>query len=164
MLNSNCVLWSLRMTVLFSYKFYTITVTNIQRRISFTVSTIQDIDKVWVAEEIIVFPKVISNEGGGYDAFTGIYTVPHNGVYVFACHLASFDSGFIAKIVVDGVPKVGIPVAFDNTSTSSRGAAGNTVVVSLQQGDQVWVAHVIGGALWTHAYFPYSTFSGFLLG
>lgn len=148
----------------FSYKFYTITVTNIQRRISFSASTIQDIDKVWVAEEIIVFPKVISNEGGGYNAFTGIYTVPHNGVYVFTCHLASFNNGFIAKIVVNGVPRVGIPVVFDNISTSSHGAAGNTVIVSLQQGDQVWVAHVLGGVLWTHAYFPYSTFSGFSLG
>lgn len=45
--NSSCVFWILRLIVLlFSYKLFTITVSDIQRRIYFTASPIQDIDKV----------------------------------------------------------------------------------------------------------------------
>lgn len=57
------------------------------------------------------FTYVISNEGVGYDAYTGIYTVPQNGVYPLRSLLASFDYWSIAKIVVNGVPKVGIHAA-----------------------------------------------------
>lgn len=88
---------------------YTITVTDIQRRIYFTDSTIQDIDKVCAVN--FFFTYVISNEGVGYDAYTGIYTVPQNGVYPLRSLLASFDYWSIAKIVVNGVPKVGIHAA-----------------------------------------------------
>ncbi|XP_060591456.1 complement C1q-like protein 4 [Ruditapes philippinarum] len=34
----------------------------------------------------VVFDTVITNQGEGYDSFTGIFTAPHTGLYFFSAH------------------------------------------------------------------------------
>lgn len=52
----------------------------------------------------------------------------------------------------------------NDRSTERYGAAGNSVILQLAQGDRVWVAHTSGSVLWTLSNAPFSTFSGFRLG
>lgn len=81
----------------------------IQRKIYFTARTIRDIDKQWAPKEIIIFPHVISNNGGGYEKSTEVFTTPKSGVYVFMCFLTSHKNAAKANIVLNGSRLVGIP-------------------------------------------------------
>lgn len=138
-------------------------VTDIQRKVFFTAGTVSNIDKLWSTNEKIIFPHVISNVGGGYDATTGIFTAPHSGVYVIMCYLATFRNKAVAHLALNGSPLVGIPAATSGGSPERYGAAGNSVILQLAQRDKVWVVHTSGNVLWTryNAHFP--TFSGFRL-
>lgn len=139
-------------------------VTDIQRKVFFTAGTVSNIDKLWSTNEKIIFPHVISNVGGGYDTTTGIFTAPHSGVYVIMCYLATFRNEAVAHLALNGSPLVGIPAATSGGSPERYGAAGNSVILQLAQGDKVWVAHTSGNVLWTRYNAPFPTFSGFRLG
>ncbi|XP_062574575.1 uncharacterized protein LOC134236422 isoform X2 [Saccostrea cucullata] len=55
----------------------------------------------------MVFPKVITNVGGGYNPRDGIFTAPFNGSYVFYTTIVSWDNGKIATdIVLNGKSQV----------------------------------------------------------
>lgn len=145
--------------------FFVYIVWDIQRRIYFTAGTIRDIDKQWAPTEIIIFPHVISNNGGGYDASTGVFTTPKSGVYVFICFLTSHKDLAEANIVLNGSRLVGIPAFTSGMNETYRyGSAGNSCVLQLAQGDRVWIEHTAGNFLWTRDYAPFPTFSGFRLG
>ncbi|XP_062585200.1 complement C1q tumor necrosis factor-related protein 3-like [Saccostrea cucullata] len=136
-------------------------VSGIQKQIYFSAGTVGDVSKQWSPQETIVFPHVTSNVGGGYDATSGVFTVPQNGVYVLFCSLATHSNGMIAKMVRNGSPLHGIAVS---ASDGQIDTGSNVVVVYLQKGDIVWIQqHSTGAFLWTIADAPLSTFSGFLL-
>lgn len=148
------------------HAFFFYIVSDIQRKIYFTAGTIRDIDKQWAPKEIIIFPHVISNNGRGYDASTGVFTTPKSGVYVFMCFLASHKDAAEANIVLNGSRLiVGIPaISSGMNETYKYGSAGKPAVLQLAQGDRVWVEHTSGNFLWTRGYAPFPTFSGFRLG
>lgn len=126
----------------------------------FTVGTVEEIN-ILKEGEIIIFPHVISNVGGGYNASNGVFTAPHIGVYVFTLFLApSYRREIKAILVVNGSPKVGTYV---KQRSGIYTAAGNSAVIPLVQGDRVWVKHTFGSGLWTQPDAPISTFSGFSL-
>ncbi|XP_061195164.1 uncharacterized protein LOC133203388 [Saccostrea echinata] len=84
--------------------------TDVNTRISFTAgrtATKQD----WTVGERIVFTAVIDSQGGGYNASTGIFTVPKNGTYLFFCNILTYaNHNFNADIVVNGHTKERIQV------------------------------------------------------
>ncbi|XP_062605925.1 uncharacterized protein LOC134267726 [Saccostrea cucullata] len=96
----------------------------------------------------MVFPKVITNVGGGYNPRDGVFTAPINGSYVFYTAIVSWDNGNIATyIVLNGKSQV-------RTFADSRGfqtkyqeyvyqTGTNLVCVNLQSGDRVLVRKYI---------------------
>ena len=85
-------------------------------------------------------------------------------------HLASINDGYIAKLVVNNVQQVGVAIPIDHGTiihgTKMYSTAGKSVFLQLEQGDRVLVAHYESralGSIWTHVYYPYSIFSGYLL-
>ncbi|XP_061168325.1 complement C1q-like protein 2 [Saccostrea echinata] len=128
--------------------------------ISGLVSSVRDVNKQWEQHEKFIFPHVINNVGGGYDADSGVFTVPQNGVYVLSCSLATHSNRMIAKMVKNGNPLLGIA---SSASDGEVDTGNNLVVIHLQQGDRVWIQHHIGAFLWTMDEAPLSTFSGFIL-
>lgn len=129
----------------------------------FTAGTVEVINLVtYVKEgEIIIFPHVISNVGGCYNASNGIFTAPRSGVYVFTFFLANSSGRDITgNLVVNGSPKVG---TYLKRRTTIIASVGNSAVIPLVQGDTVWVEHMSGREIWTQPDAPVSTFSGFSL-
>ena len=110
----------------------------------------------------LVFPKVITNVGNGYNPSDGVFTAPMAGVYVFFVNVQGYSSQSIyVSIVLNGATKV-------RTSANAAGgdieeAGPNLVVLSLQTGDRVWVKHWSGQGYSTISDGPLTTFSGFLI-
>ncbi|XP_062601427.1 uncharacterized protein LOC134263133 [Saccostrea cucullata] len=113
---------------------------------------------------ILVFPKVINNIGGRYNRYTGIFTAPVDGNYVFYVSIQSYgnNSAIHVDIVLNGSKKVR---AMANVYNSNDGyeTGTNLVTLRLDKGDTVWVNHSSGSGYSTYSDTPVTTFSGFLL-
>nr|XP_046237553.1 complement C1q-like protein 4 [Scatophagus argus] len=109
----------------------------------------------------VIFRKVITNIGGGYDNTSGIFTAPYAGYYYFSFFYRAgkeLQSGLTLMKNSTVIVK-----AFDNKppSVHSIDNAGNAACLELQAGDQVFVIlpakHQVWGAN------NCTTFSGFLI-
>ncbi|BFZ13399.1 hypothetical protein BsWGS_16438 [Bradybaena similaris] len=130
-----------------------------QRQIvSFTVRTSKNLP--YLSEsEVIKFDDVLINNGGAYDAHTGVFTSPVSGVYLFSASILSgFNSTIETTITLNGQHDVSriYSGAFKN-----RGYGSNTVILNLRKGDEVSVAVFFGNGNYVHG--KWSTFCGTLL-
>ncbi|XP_062566136.1 uncharacterized protein LOC134228501 [Saccostrea cucullata] len=125
--------------------------TDVNARISFTAGRTQT-KQNWTIGEKIVFTDVIDSQGGGYNARTGIFTVPQNGTYLFFCNILTYaNHTFNADIFVNGQSKerivtnaYGVPKAI---------ASSNLLIIRLKPGDQVDIRLALGSHLlsdWAH--------------
>ena len=106
----------------------------------------------------LVFPKVITNVGNGYNPSDGVFTAPTAGVYVFFVNVQGYSSYNInVDIVLNGASKV------RTIAQTNYDAGPNLAVLSLQTGDRVWVKYYTGLGYWTYSDGPITTFSGFLI-
>ena len=111
----------------------------------------------------LVFPKVISNVGSGYNPSDGVFTAPRAGVYVFFVNVQSFDNlSIYVDIVLNGSTKVRT-MAFSYNGHGFEEAGPNLAVLSLQTGDRVWVKYHVGQGYYSQSDGPITTFSGFLI-
>ncbi|XP_034566187.1 complement C1q tumor necrosis factor-related protein 3-like [Notolabrus celidotus] len=109
----------------------------------------------------LVFRRVISNMGNGYNVGTGVFTAPVAGNYYFyISHHAGGEHRASLTLIKNNEL---IVQTYDHASTADTADNGsNAAVLQLVRGDRVYVrlganTHVWGGSLIT-------TFSGFLLG
>ncbi|XP_016089122.1 complement C1q and tumor necrosis factor-related protein 9-like [Sinocyclocheilus grahami] len=107
----------------------------------------------------VPFKRVIYNLNQNYNPDNGVYTAPVNGTYVFSYHLQ----------VSNRALKVGLFHNFEamvrtTTPTAEMNTASQQVVLSLSQGDWVWVQvkDVNTNGMYAGSEAS-STFSGFLL-
>nr|XP_022291272.1 complement C1q-like protein 4 [Crassostrea virginica] len=111
----------------------------------------------------LVFPKVITNVGSGYNPSDGVFTAPMAGVYVFFVNVQGYSYQTIyVDIVLNGATKVRTMV-WGNSPYTAHSAGPNLAVLSLQTGDRVWVKYHAGQGYYTHGDGPITTFSGFLI-
>ncbi|KAL3853126.1 hypothetical protein ACJMK2_016696 [Sinanodonta woodiana] len=115
----------------------------------------------------LIFDKVATNEGNGYSAVTGIFTVPVHGTYFFTWTTAlakgysSPDVSHVSGLVVNGEYKVHVFIAIDLPFNMG----GNSAVLRLNTSDAVWIGVPQGNVVYSNAgerwYYP--TFSGYLI-
>nr|XP_022292085.1 uncharacterized protein LOC111103252 [Crassostrea virginica] len=133
----------------------------VSTRIGFTAGVTSPSDS-WNSGTL-VFPKVITNVGNGYNPSDGVFTAPRAGVYVFFVNVQSYDTKYIyVDIVLNGSTKVRT-MAFSYNGHGYNEAGPNLAVLSLQTGDRVWVKHHKGNGYWTNSDGLITTFSGFLI-
>jgi len=95
-------------------------------------------DKSLSNNQVLIFNKILTSEGHGYDNHTGVFTAPLDGFYLFHVHLvAGTSSNFHFALQHNGNPvihlsKVGPKV--DEYITAS-----DSVIVKLKRNDQVKV-------------------------
>lgn len=109
------------------------------------------------AENILVFPHVITNKGQGYSTSTGKFKAPRDGTYIFFLTAVSYSKNGLELVIYhDSVKKV---MSLSHGSASYQTGV-NLVVLELDKGDYVWVGRYSGQGY--HG-FSSTTFSGFLL-
>ncbi|XP_061195788.1 cerebellin-3-like [Saccostrea echinata] len=132
------------------------------QKVSFTAGVTSD-SSSWNSGTL-VFNKVISNEGGGYDPINGIFTAPVVGNYVFYVSIQGYkDNDIYVDIVLNGSSEVRAMVEANSASNEQYETGTNLVILRLQQGDRVWVRHYDGSGYATFSDAPVTTFSGFLI-
>ena len=107
----------------------------------------------------VVFDHVETNVGNGYDPYNGLFRAPEAGTYVFAATMVTYnnhstDYGFFKN--TRGVTRLWV-----NGASNSGDTASQTVILSLNKGDDVTIKHV--GNDKTVQGHHYCVFSGFLL-
>ncbi|CAC5414755.1 unnamed protein product [Mytilus coruscus] len=97
--------------------------------------------------------------GNGYDTRHGYFTVPISGLYIVSATTCSSPSkGIRTEIVRNGIQLAAL-------YGDDYDLASHTIVVSLEQNDEVWVQHFAEGTSTAHAGGDryYSSFSGVLI-
>ncbi|XP_077566722.1 complement C1q tumor necrosis factor-related protein 3-like isoform X2 [Stigmatopora nigra] len=105
----------------------------------------------------LVFKRVVTNVGGGYDIDTGVFTAPVKGLYFVTFTGASPDNGRMnAAVMKNGVNMFAL---FDNKNSAS--SATNGMALELDGGDKVSVTLWANMVVYDQS--RLSTFSGFLV-
>ncbi|XP_052776111.1 heavy metal-binding protein HIP-like [Mya arenaria] len=110
----------------------------------------------------IVLNQVQLNDGNGYNHFTGIFTAPESGVYLFSFSIYSHFRLAIVSLSVDGVNHTDI-ITYPYNDHGSMSS--NTIIIRVNSGQSVWLQNIVSndGEIWNNAFQKYATFSGVLL-
>lgn len=96
-------------------------------------------DTVIPYEGVLVFDVVLTNTGNGYDVSTGHFVVPSQGVYSFDVTIISdFYERVFAVLVAAGQERMYLH-AGNAAGFNIRDSSTNTVILSLDNGDHVYV-------------------------
>ncbi|CAK6975542.1 C1q-related factor-like [Scomber scombrus] len=108
----------------------------------------------------LVFKRVISNIGNGYNPDTGIFTASVKGLYYFTFTTVGCKSYDIrAMLMKNGAHQVSTN---DHRSTDSTDSSSNAAALPLDAGDKVHVQLSANSRVFDNRN-GYTTFSGFLL-
>ena len=107
----------------------------------------------------VVFNQVETNIGNGYDQYTGVFSAPTSGVYVFSTTISTLVANSSHYGVFQNGKKK--TVMWVNGFQNNYDSSSHTVILKLQKGDDVTIKHTgsdksVNGDL-------HSMFSGFLL-
>ena len=91
-------------------------------------------------DEKVVFNRVVTNIGSAYNATTGQFTAPSNGIYGFAWTLMTTPGKYFdSHLVVDGQKML-----YNAANSGTKGgkgfeASGSAGILELTAGQKVWI-------------------------
>ncbi|XP_077997601.1 caprin-2-like [Glandiceps talaboti] len=132
-----------------------------EQRVAFSVVRTTSLGPV-SSDTVIVYDKVYSNDGNGYNTSTGKFTCPVSGMYYFMISALRQSSSYHLHVcLIKNTTKLPCIYAH-NSGGRSHGAASNSVIIDIDHGDEIWVRLVSGYAVYSDIY-EYTTFTGYLL-
>ncbi|KAJ8306996.1 hypothetical protein KUTeg_015080 [Tegillarca granosa] len=144
-----------------TYKIYIKTLKTRQTEpasVAFTAQLSHDIGHLG-SNEAIIFDKVVTNHGNGYESQTGHFTAPVAGIYHFTTTVMAYgDENVHIQIV-----KNGNEIARGYTSSIDFETSVAVVIVQMAAGDRVWVRHFFDTTTPHIHGLGYTSFSGFLI-
>lgn len=113
--------------------------------------------------QVVKYNQVQFNIGGGYRKYSGHFVSPVNGTFVFFLSLQPFPGSKASFLIT--VNNRGMVEAVSGKIPNEYNMSSNMVIVSLRQGDHVWV---MSHPTWSvdprqHLQYQGNSFSGFLL-
>jgi len=110
--------------------------------------------------QVLIFDKVVSNEGQSYNSQTGIFTSPLDGFYEFQVHALSYDDHtFYLELQHNGSRVISV----NKNGDEYYGGVSNSVIVKLGKHDQVKVVCWTTTTYVANLYNSDTTFSGRLV-
>lgn len=115
---------------------------------------------------ILVFRGVQTNVGGHYNKFSGMFTVPENGIYVFTWTIVCESQGQRVTQVEVNAAVVGAAMC-DGSGASYHRTTTGLVVIEVNQGEVVFIrthpSHLGVKAIISASEYHRTTFSGWKL-
>ncbi|XP_062305758.1 cerebellin-2-like [Osmerus eperlanus] len=127
---------------------------------SASLSNFGEIYKGPCSDTTLIFKRVFSNIGNGYDQHTGFFKAPVEGLYYFTFSTFGYNTHLVGAVLMKG--GVRVVSTYDHVSSDSSDGGSNAVVLELKADEKVSVE------LWQNARVfdnmnGHTTFSGFLL-
>ncbi|XP_061179170.1 complement C1q tumor necrosis factor-related protein 3-like [Saccostrea echinata] len=107
-------------------------------------------------KQAVKYDKVITNQGDGYNRWTGHFTAPRKGLYLFSCTIMALRNHHIHIEIIKNGRR--ISTLFSSTTDQSS----QTVVLVLRKGDNVWTRQAWNGRH-LHDHVGYNMFTGVLI-
>ena len=86
--------------------------------------------------QAVQFPKIVTNNGNGFDQNTGIFRAPVSGLYLFSASVVSLPGMELRCALVHNGNAVASIFAGDGTTNSS---GSKSILIELSPNDDVWV-------------------------
>uniref|UniRef100_A0A3B5BIB9 Complement C1q tumor necrosis factor-related protein 3-like n=1 Tax=Stegastes partitus TaxID=144197 RepID=A0A3B5BIB9_9TELE len=111
-------------------------------------------------DKTLVFKRVFSNIGSGYDANSGVFTAPVNGFYYFSFSTYGYNTHTMGAILIkNDVRQIS---TYDSPTSDGSDSSSNAAVLQLAAGDNVHMELWDDGRVYDNLN-GHTTFSGFLL-
>ncbi|XP_074555471.1 cerebellin 11 [Halichoeres trimaculatus] len=131
-------------------------------QIAFSVSLANfgEIYKGPCTDKVLIFKRIFSNTGDGYDSDTGVFTAPVSGLYYFSFSTYGYNTHVVGAILIkNGVHQIS---TFDYPSDDGSDGSSNSAVLQLAAGDKVHMELWDDGRVFDNLN-GHTTFSGFLI-
>ncbi|XP_062604660.1 complement C1q tumor necrosis factor-related protein 4-like [Saccostrea cucullata] len=109
---------------------------------------------------VVFFKNIILNSGGAYDATTGKFTAPNNGIYFFSWTIATAAGNWFSTEIVLNDKIFGRNHVNGKSSSPNYESGSATAIIKVERDDKVWIRVYDEKG---YAYAEWSSFSGFQL-
>ncbi|XP_052788015.1 complement C1q tumor necrosis factor-related protein 3-like [Mya arenaria] len=113
------------------------------------------------------YNQVFTNDGGGYNKHTGIFTVPVSGVYFFTFTVHANRRMTTLRMLKDGVNVINAIVEAANSTSIpyQHSMSSNSAILNVNAGESIWLETIYNNDIhiWSNEEYRADTFSGFLL-
>ncbi|XP_060887570.1 cerebellin-1-like [Labrus mixtus] len=127
---------------------------------SASLSNFGEINRGPSTDKTLIFKRIFSNIGNGYDKSTGVFTAPVDGLYYFSFSTYGYNTHVMgAMLIKNGILQIS---TYDFPSVDSSDSSSNSVVLQLAAGDKLHMELWDNGAVSDNLN-GHTTLSGFLV-